>query len=281
MRLLFLNILFDDKEKIREDNDLFAVYGGYHGIISRSFPAETEVIHFNPALRGAGATARLRDSLCRGQIEAIVVGGSTIDISASQSIRDWQEALWSLLRQAVRWNIPVLGICGGHQYGARAFTRDKNTVVLNPAGRNFGTSALTLTPEGREHSLFLGLDDPILCQWSHRYIVDSLMSDEFEFVVLGGHSKTQHAVFQCGSFIGMQFHPEFALPEASAGVDIMRILGGLRQAAYIAEGLVVDEAAFARFLEDSLAPAPTSHLIIRNWTNMIRNGYFDQLKNKW
>ena len=122
---------------------------------------------------------------------------------------------WSLgcehwLRELVERDVPVLGVCYGHQLLARAFGGE---VGFNSRGDEVGTTAVALTEAGRHDPLFGGLPDELIVQNSHRQSVLSLPPDAR---LLASNDHDVHQAFAIGKRAwGMQFHPEF-------DADIMR-----------------------------------------------------------
>lgn len=289
MNILFLDILTDDPEVRADDEIRFASLGGYKGVVTRALLSsadDVEVEYLDAGTCGIEILSHLCNSMCpllqakwAQPIDGIVIGGSATNIGGDDRIARWQENVMSIFHRAAFEGIPVLGLCGGHQFGARGINGNTATITVNPMGRNFGTWPVWLTAAGKKHPLFAGCGSLSLFQWSHRYIVARPPNDGWGVVVLAHHAASFYAALQWQSFIGLQFHPEIGVEaQFGYGAEMMRGLAMMRKDALIAEGFVADAAAFERFLERGIVPAPDSHLILKNWINMIRSGYFAQFK---
>ncbi|WP_412099294.1 type 1 glutamine amidotransferase [Corynebacterium aurimucosum] len=120
---------------------------------------------------------------------------------------DWLVDLRELLNEAVSREIPVLGICLGHQVLASAFG---GTVSLD-TGVEDGPFRIELTEEGLADPLFSGTNCEFFAAESH---YDSV-TDLPEGAVLLASSENAIQAFRIGSAVGVQFHPE-ASPETMA-----------------------------------------------------------------
>lgn len=153
-------------------------------------------------------------------LSGIVITGSASMVSAREG---WSEDTAEWLASAIRSDLPMLGICYGHQLIAHALGGE---VGPNPRGREIGTATLRLEAEG--DSLLGGLNSPLPVQTSHSEVVLRLPDGA---VGLGETDLDPHHVYRIGDRIwGLQFHPEF-------DVDIMRGYIESREAVLIEEGL--------------------------------------------
>lgn len=125
------------------------------------------------------------------------------------SVRDeapWMEALGRWTLDQVAAGRPVLGVCFGHQLLGEALG---GRVDKNPNGREVGTIAVALTPEGRAHPLFEGLPDTLQVQSTHTDILVTPPSAP-GVVRLAGNDNTAWQAFSWGPLLTcVQFHPEF------------------------------------------------------------------------
>jgi GMP synthase (glutamine-hydrolysing) len=117
----------------------------------------------------------------------------------------WSEALAAWLRDAAGRNIPVLGICFGHQLLAHALGGE---VGYRPDGIRIGTVAARLTTAASGDPLFGDLPAQFPVQVVHR---QSVMRLPEHAIVLAGDASDAHQAFRVGEAAwGVQFHPEFS-----------------------------------------------------------------------
>ena len=104
----------------------------------------------------------------------------------------WHNELkdWSI--NALKKNLPILGICFGHQLIASAFG---STISKNPNGNREGL--VEINAEQESYSIF----------YSHEYHVSALSSD---FMEVGSSSELPNEIIQHKTlpFRGVQGHPE-------------------------------------------------------------------------
>ncbi len=170
---------------------------------------------------------------------AFVVSGSASSVTERAP---WMLRTEELLRAAHAADVPVLGICFGHQILASAHGGE---IVKNPRGREIGT--VTVTRLG-DDPLFEGLDDRFLCNATHVDTVGVLAPGAS---VLATTALEPTAAFALGRSRGVQFHPEI-------DGDVMRGYLTERRAILEREGLdadallaaAVDTPAGERMLEN-------------------------------
>jgi GMP synthase (glutamine-hydrolysing) len=116
----------------------------------------------------------------------------------------WIAQSEDFLRRAADRDVPIYGVCFGHQLVAQAFG---GTVEKCPRGWELGTVTLTLTSEGQADPLFSDAPESFLAQMSHGDVVTSLPPGA---VALAHNEHWPHQAFRLGDRIwGTQFHPEF------------------------------------------------------------------------
>ncbi len=146
-----------------------------------------------------------------------------------------------LAKAAFASGVPIFGSCWGVQVAVVAAGGD---VALNPRGREFGIARkITLTEAGRSHPLYHGKEAVFDAVAVHKDEVTRLPPGA---TVLAGNavSAIQAVEFTAGrsSFWGVQYHPEFDLPEI--GSIARRYADAL-----VAEGFFEDGAAVDRFAD--------------------------------
>ncbi len=117
---------------------------------------------------------------------------------------DWSERTAKWLAGAVAQQIPVLGICYGHQLLAYALGGE---VADNPLGREYGTVEVNLSEAARGDRLLGGLPARLQVHVAH---VQSVLRLPQGAVRLASGVRDGNAAFSVGqSAWGVQFHPEF------------------------------------------------------------------------
>ena len=148
--------------------------------------------------------------------DGVILTGSPL------SVRDeaaWMTRLgaWSLEAAA---HTPVLAVCFGHQIVGEALG---GRIEPNPAGGEYGTIGVDLTPAGQAHPLFAGLPPRIAVQSTHK---DALVGAPThpDTTLLGTTPNTRWQAFSWGPRLhAVQFHPELpaaALADLLASRDI-------------------------------------------------------------
>lgn len=137
----------------------------------------------------------------QADIAGVVVTGSHSMVSDREP---WSEATAAWLRDAVAAEVPVLGICYGHQLLAHALGGE---VGYHPQGIELGTVPVSLHDAAQDDPLFAGLPPQFDAQAAHRQSVRRL--PDGATLLAGNHFEPHHA-FRFGSRAwGVQFHPEF------------------------------------------------------------------------
>lgn len=135
------------------------------------------------------------------EISGIVITGSHEMVTEHQH---WSEKTAAWLPKAVKENIPILGICYGHQLLAHAMG---GKVGDNPRGREFGTVKLRPTPQAENDLLFAGFPSSLKVHVCHTQSVLVLPPKAF---LLASSMMDPHQAFLVGECAwGIQFHPEF------------------------------------------------------------------------
>lgn len=172
---------------------------------------------FLECFRAQGLDAVVVDA-CAGVLPAdpgawagVVVTGSPAMVTDREP---WSEALAQWLRDAAAENVPLLGVCYGHQLLAHAFG---GQVDYHPRGREIGTREIRLMPEASEDVLFAGLPETFKGQLTHAQSVIRLPPGA---VRLAANDHEPHQAFRLGDRIwGLQFHPEFSATVMAAYIE--------------------------------------------------------------
>jgi len=157
---------------------------------------------------------------------AVVVTGSGSMVSAREA---WSESTAAWLAQAVAVNVPVLGVCYGHQLLAHALGGE---VGPNPRGREIGSKPLRLNNNYSSDPLLQDLKAPVFVQTSHE---EAVLKPPAGSQVLATTTQDPYHVLRFSEKAwGLQFHPEF-------DADIMRSYIDIRRDILLSEGLNVGE----------------------------------------
>lgn len=145
------------------------------------------------------------------ELSAVVVSGSHAMVSHREP---WSERLALWMRRCVEAQVPVLGICYGHQLLAHAFGGQVDDL---PGGPEVGTHAVRLAPEAGQDALFAGLPAQFPAQLVHYQSVLRLPQGA---VLLARSALEPHQAFRVGGCgWGVQFHPEFSAQAMQTYVD--------------------------------------------------------------
>src|SRR5262249_50717911 len=168
----------------------------------------------------------------------------------------WLGAEKQLVREVVEDGRPFLGVCLGVQLLASAMGAPIRTLE----GPELGLLPVELTPEGRHHPLFQGVEDPFpSLQWH---------GDTFELpdgAVALASSPLATQAFQVGERgFGIQFHLEVTPEMAREWAEVPEYR------AYLAEALDPERAD--AFLAEGETRAdelhPTARRLFGNWLNI-------------
>jgi GMP synthase (glutamine-hydrolysing) len=163
----------------------------------------------------------------------VVVTGSAAMVTHREP---WSVATAQYLLELMKQDVPVLGVCYGHQLLADALGGE---VADNPQGRSVGTLELELAPGARDCPLFSVLPERPVVQVSHKQSVLSLPEGA---TLLASSPRDPNHAFRIGERTwGVQFHPEFDAAVSreyitsrtniivTEGSDIEALLGGVRE----------------------------------------------------
>jgi GMP synthase (glutamine-hydrolysing) len=174
--------------------DMAARFGDFEDWISTSLD------------RSAAAIETVRPFAGEALPEPTSLGG--IIITGSHDMvtdrHPWSEMTAAWIKRAVESDIPLLGICYGHQLLAHAMG---GLVADNPNGKEIGTVAVSLTGQGRRDRLLGAMPVRFAAQACHSQSVLQLPDGA---VRLAASAMDAHHAFAVGrQSWGVQFHPEF------------------------------------------------------------------------
>jgi GMP synthase (glutamine-hydrolysing) len=128
----------------------------------------------------------------------------------------WIDHLAAWIRDCIATEIPLLGICFGHQLIAYAMG---GHVGYNPRGLEIGTKDVRITDAAMEDVLFKDLPKAFSVQLVH---AQSALTLPKEATLLAGNTHEPHQAFRIGrNAWGVQFHPEFSAATMRSYIEIM------------------------------------------------------------
>jgi GMP synthase (glutamine-hydrolysing) len=144
-------------------------------------------------------------------VQGVVIAGSHAMVTQNL---DWSLELEAWIPKLIRENIPLLGICYGHQLIARAMG---GVVDYHPEGIEIGTTDIDITTPGKEDLLFKNLPPRFKAHVFHSQTIIKLPESA---VVIGKNRFEPHHAFRIGGCAwGVQFHPESNIPILEAYID--------------------------------------------------------------
>lgn len=133
----------------------------------------------------------------------VVVTGSPAMVSERER---WSEDAAAWLRGAIDADIPVLGVCYGHQLLAHALG---GRVDYHPAGREIGTVTIRRHEAANDDALLGTVPARFCAHVSHQ---QSVLELPREAALLASSAHDPHqAVRYAPKAWGLQFHPEFSV----------------------------------------------------------------------
>jgi GMP synthase (glutamine-hydrolysing) len=146
---------------------------------------------------------------------AVIATGSPFSVTER---RPWMASTGEYLVKAGEKQVPVLGVCFGHQLLAETLGAP---IQKSPRGREFGAVEVELTAEGQRDPLFRGLPARFKVLETHEDEVPSLPTGA---TLLAGNLHSPIQAFSVGAWVrGVQFHPELWSDPARTTAETRRI----------------------------------------------------------
>ena len=148
-----------------------------------------------------------------GRTAGAVIAGSHAMVSDGL---DWSLKIEAWVPVLVENQVPLLGICYGHQLLAQAMG---GRAGYHPRGLEIGTRKIRLTDAAEKDLLFAGLSSPFTGHTTHSQTALTLPPGA---VLLAENDHDPHHAFRLGNLAwGVQFHPEYTRETMTAYVTEM------------------------------------------------------------
>jgi GMP synthase (glutamine-hydrolysing) len=183
-------------------------------------------------------------------VSGVVVTGSGAMVTDRL---EWSETMARWLRRAVDADIPVLGVCYGHQLLAHALG---GRVGYNPHGREMGTVEIARTRAASEDALFDSAPLTFDAQATH---LQTVLEPPRDATVLARSLLDGcQAIRFAPRAWGLQFHPEFGAREMRAYIRAR-------------DGALADEDFDVPAMLRQVRATPQAKSILRRFAGVVRN----------
>lgn len=145
----------------------------------------------------------------------ILITGSPASLTLPEP---WMEVVVETIREAAETQVPLLGVCFGHQLVGCAYGA---ATTPAPGDGELGTLAIDVNEAGLADPLFKDCPPRFLAQLTHHDQVDpEAVAYSNGLRVLASSANTSVQALAGGDYIrSVQFHPEFSAPIMSSYVE--------------------------------------------------------------
>ena len=136
-----------------------------------------------------------------GDVAGAIITGSAAMVTERA---EWSERTAGWIRHAMEMEVPLFGVCYGHQLMAHALG---GRVDYLPGGREIGTQPIELLHEARRDALTSSLPASFRAHTTHE---QSVIEPPKSATVLARSERDPHQLLRYGpKAVSTQFHPEF------------------------------------------------------------------------
>lgn len=162
----------------------------------------------------------------------------------------WSERTAGWIRNAMDADVPLFGVCYGHQLMAHALG---GRVDYLPGGREIGTQSIELSAQAAGDALTQGLPGSFRAHTTHE---QSVLEPPRDALVLARSAREPHQLLRYGrNAVSVQFHPEF-------NAEVMRAYIRRKHADMQREGSDPKQAFQA------VAATPVARRVLRHFSRM-------------
>ncbi len=188
-------------------------------------------------------------------VDGIVITGSSSSVCTDPA--EWVSPLLEILSQLMQQDLPMLGVCFGHQAMAAAAG---GTVKKHPVRRELGTTQLHLTAAGTQSPLFQGIESTFYAQETHEDVVTWLP---------GGNrvlAKNEHNAYQSIQFgetaYSTQFHPEISAAVMREYIQVYKDR---------LQHQIQEKSAEYDVISSRVDDTSTGTILLKNFTEIVRS----------
>lgn len=179
------------------------------------------------------------------EVAGAIITGSAAMVTTRES---WSERTAGWIRDAMDAELPLFGVCYGHQLMAHALG---GRVDYLPGGREIGTQTIELTALAARDPLAAALSASFRAHTTHE---QSVLEPPAGAMVLARSARDPHQLLRYGPHaVSAQFHPEF-------NAEVMRAYIRRKHADLRREG------ADPREIFGAVAATPTARRLLRHFS---------------